>query len=442
MSSLFAALTTAVSGLNAQSSAIGNISDNLSNAQTTGYKAVSTAFQELVNSSSAAVNNPGGVKATPNYQNDAQGSIANANTGTYLAISGQGYFAVQSASVNSAGTTVFSGSTLYTRQGDFRLDKSGYLVNSSGYYLNGYSINTTTNFTDTSKTSPIQISSTFNNPVPSSKVTLNANLPSNASSNYTSPSSSVLVYDALGNTHGVNYTWTKEATTNKWDLQVTIPDASYTTVVPFTFNDGTSGTTGTIASLTAYASSTASPSAYTIGPAGSGKSADVTLSASFPGSTAQSIDLNFGTFGQSDGVTQFSDANSTVTVNNFSQNGLPSGSFNSVSISKDGFVSISYSNGTTRSIDQIPLVQFYAQDQLQRVTGGAYQATLESGNPRYNAPGVSGAGSISSSSLEASNVDTATELTTLIQAQQVYSANAKVVTADNQLLQTTINMVQ
>src|SRR5579864_8962295 len=123
MGSLFAALTTAVSGLNAQSSAIGNISDNLANSQTIGFKGVGTNFEDLVNASSASVNNPGGVRATPQYENSQQGSITGSNVTTNLAISGAGYFAVQSASTNATGATVFNPSILYTRQGDFTLDK-------------------------------------------------------------------------------------------------------------------------------------------------------------------------------------------------------------------------------------------------------------------------------------------------------------------------------
>ncbi len=440
MGSLFAALTTAISGLDAQSTAIGNISDNLSNAQTTGYKAVGTAFEELVNSSSATVNNPGGVQALPSYQNDVQGSITSSNTSTSLAISGQGYFAVGTATVGTTGATTFTGATYYTRQGDFTLNRSGYLVNSSGFYLNGYSVNASTGVVNTSTTSPIQISATLDNPVKTSLVSYNANLPSNATSGYVSSTSTVLAYDSEGTTHDINYTWTKTSTANQWDLQVTVPDATYTTSIPFTFNDGALGTAGTVEAIGAYSSSASAPSPYSV----SSGTPDVTLSATFPGfTTGQTIDLNFGdAYGSSTGLTQFANTSSTVTVNNFSQNGLPQGSFNSLSISKDGFVSINYSNGTTRSIAQIPIVQFYAQDQLQRVSGGAYEATIDAGTARYNTPGIAGAGTLSSSSLESSNVDIANEFTGLIEAQQIYSANAKIVTTDSQLLQVTLSMVQ
>lgn len=584
MGSLFSALTTAVSGLNAQSSAIGNISDNLANAQTTGYKSVGTNFEELVNASNAAVNNPGGVKATPQYQNDVQGSITASNIPTSLAISGAGYFAVQTASTNSAGVTTFSGTTLYTRQGDFTLDKSGYFVNGSGYYLTGYSIDSV-GAVNTSTTAPIQISALQNDPVPASVITYAANLPSNAATGYVAPTSTVQIIDSLGDAQDANYTWTKTGT-NTWSLDVSIPNGldsngnPYNAIIPYTFNDGTSGTTaGTIKTIGAYSQPAASftinnapttgtfkigsasvaysqlgpsvstsgntavtvtdssgatqtvnvafttngstaadvatnlaavitamhsanyttasatspssgkvtlsfgisppvpvtpdsggtsgdttwsadswagplatidgtnqetpPSAYGAPNANTaGNAAAFTIDATFPGTSVQTLSLNFGTYGGSTGVTQFSDTNSTVSVSNFSQNGLPKGSFNSISIDKDGFVSLNYSNGTNKQINQIPIAQFYAQDQLQRVTGGAYTTQLASGNARLSAPGVQGAGTISANSLEQSNVDIATQFTDLIQAQQVYSANSKLITTDNSLLQVTLSMIQ
>ena len=93
-------------------------------------------------------------------------------------------------------------------------------------------------------------------------------------------------------------------------------------------------------------------------------------------------------------------------------------------------------------IAQIPIVQFYAQDQLQRVTGNAYEATLTSGTPRYSDAGTNGAGTIASSSLESSNVDIATEFTEMIEAQQIYSANAKTITTVDNMLNTIIQAVQ
>jgi flagellar hook protein FlgE len=213
------------------------------------------------------------------------------------------------------------------------------------------------------------------------------------------------------------------------------PDANGTSGA-ITWTSGTSGTDGTSAQQIAD-----SPYGIT-SPVTSGSVADATISLKFAGSTTQAISLNFGTYGGSTGVTQFSDTAATVSVSNFSQNGLPKGSFNSVAIDSNGNVTLNYSNGTNKTIAQIPVAQFYAQDQLQQVTGGAYTTTLASGSARLSSPGVNGSGTLSSNSLEQSNVDISTQFTNLIQAQQVYTANAKVVTTDNSLLQVTLNMIQ
>jgi flagellar hook protein FlgE len=587
MGSLFAALTTAVSGLNAQSSAIGNISENLANAQTVGYKSVSTNFEQLVNASNAFINNPGGVRSTPEFQNDVQGSIVGSNTATSLAISGQGYFAVETATTDANGVTSFNPQTFYTRKGDFTLDKNGFLVNGSGYFLTGWGINTN-GTVNTSTTAPIQISALLNDPVAAKNINYAANLPSNAAIGYTAPASTLLVFDSLGNSHNVNYTWTKTAN-NAWNLNVSIPDAldangnAYSSNIPFTFNNGSTGTAGTIQAIGPYVTSNpnftvnaAPPGAanFTFGTSGSGQveinwaqlenvgaspialawskdgvaqapiagvvvstgastptklaanmaaainavagiagnlmtgltatnpvagqvaingygtpaqqitpdsggvTSDITWNTPVPttfgtlpetapspytppgnqtatsladvgispifgaGSPAQAISLNFGTFDGSSGVTQFANTAGTVSVSNFSQDGLPQGSFNSVGIDQNGNVSLNYSNGTNKVIAQVPVAQFFAQDQLQSVTGGAYTSTLASGNARLNPPGTNGGGTLSSNSLEQSNVDISTEFTNLIQSQQVYSANAKLVTTDNQLLQVTLQMIQ
>src|SRR5690349_1583912 len=133
MASLFGALTVAVGGLTAQSNAIGNISDNLANAQTTGFKAIGTTFLSLVTNSTAAVNDPGGVTTIPKYQNDVQGNLVQSGVATSLAITGQGFFPIESATIDAAGNTSFTGTSLFTRQGDFTLNKDGYLVNGPGY---------------------------------------------------------------------------------------------------------------------------------------------------------------------------------------------------------------------------------------------------------------------------------------------------------------------
>jgi len=440
MSSLFAALTAAVSGVAAQSSALGNISDNISNASTIGFKSIDTAFSSLVTSSSASVNNPGGVQATPEYNNNVQGDITSSATDTSLAISGQGYFAVQTASLDATGATVFSGNNYYTRAGNFTLDSNGYLVNSSGYYLLGYNVNTSGSV-NTAATAPIQISSQTDNPVATTETTYAANLPSSSSTGFTSVPSTVNVYDALGNTHTMSFTW-KKTGTDAWDLNVDIAGGDgvnssgkvvdYTATIPFTFNNTTAA--GTPESIT-------SGSQYTvIDNSATTDEAQVNIGLSFAGASAQTMSINFGNFNQATGLTQYADT--AVSVTSFEQNGLAKGSYSSLSIGTSGVVTVNYNNGSSRPIAQIPIVQFYAQDQLQSVTGNAYSATISSGEPRYNVAGTNGGGTIVSSSLESSNVDIATQFTDMIQSQEVYSANAKVITTVNSMLQTIVQAVQ
>ncbi|MDR3423574.1 MAG: flagellar hook-basal body complex protein [Alphaproteobacteria bacterium] len=536
MSSLFAALGVAVSGLSAQSQAIGNISDDLSNAQTTGYKSIGTNFSDLVTASSATDNSPGGVSAAPNYQNDVQGNIASTSTVTNLAISGQGFFNVTSASSNATGGVTWSGSNYYTRAGDFTLNKSGYMVNSAGYYLEGYAIND--GVTDSASTVPVQISSLLDNPVASKAVTYVANLPASAADGYSSTASTVQIYDALGNTHQTSITWVKMAT-NQWLANIDVADGNgtgndYQTQAIVTFNSASPA--GTIESITTptydlaatqgsgansnqitvtgtpippqVITIAATPTggtqtnySYTVQPgdtdadvaaglaaainkattdssklAATSSSGVMTLTAgaldsapgtvgaptgystcspdqgtteaglnfnlSFAGTASQSLDINLGTLDAATGVTQYANSSSTVSVSSISQDGLGEGSYSSIGIDSSGIVSINYTNGSTRQIYQIPIAQFNSPDNLQRGTGGIYTATLASGAANLDIAGTNGAGMLTSSSLESSDVDIASEFTTMIQSQQVYSANAKVVSTVNSMLNTIIQTVQ
>ena len=168
--------------------------------------------------------------------------------------------------------------------------------------------------------------------------------------------------------------------------------------------------------------------------------AQVKFTLDFPGAGTQVVTATFGDYDISKGLTQFADT--SVSVSSFDQNGIPRGSFQNLSIDKNGFVALNYDNGRTRTIAQIPVVQFFAQDQLQRLTGGAFQQTLASGTARYSAAGTNGAGTIVGNALEGSNVDIATEFTKLITAQRVYSANAKTVTTADGMLQEVINIIR
>ncbi len=450
-----------MSGLGAQSASIGNISDNLANAETTGYKSISTSFQTLVTSSNAESNSPGGVKAKPCYQNDVQGNIETTATTTNIAISGQGFFQVTSATQDTAGDTVFTGNKYYTRNGDFTLNKDGYMVNSAGYYLEGYPI--TNDAVDSSEAVPMQISSQLDKPQASTTISYIANLPAGVTG-YTSTASTVDIYDAVGKTHTASIVWEKTSTVNVWRGTVTVAeaggstDAIYEAVFDVTFN-GTSNigtidsiagvssryvnaSTGVITSLGAPVIPSGTTAAVTLGrsvdPAHTGNLLDFSAT----GGGAQSISLDFGTYDTADGLTQYANTSSTVSVSSISQDGFATGSFSSISIDNGGIVAINYTNGSTKRIYQVPLASFNSPNNLQRNTGGVYSSTLGSGSANLHTAGTYGVGTMTSSSLEASDVDIANEFTTMIVAQQIYSANAKVVTSVNSMLNTIIQAVQ
>ena len=140
---VFDALTTAVTGLQAQSFALQNISGNIANSQTTAFKRTETSFADLVQDQVPKLQVSGSVTAASRATNSVQGSIQSASVGTFMAISGDGYFIVQKPSDFSGGAPVFNNADLYSRRGDFQIDKDGFLVNASGYYLMGIPIDAT-----------------------------------------------------------------------------------------------------------------------------------------------------------------------------------------------------------------------------------------------------------------------------------------------------------
>ena len=175
---IFDALTTAVSGLSAQSYALQNISGNIANSQTTAFKRINTQFDDMVADNLPSQQIAGGVVASSVSTNNIQGDIQNATTSTFMGINGQGYFIVEKPSSFVDNQPVFDGVDLYTRRGDFQLDKNGFLVNGSGYYLMGIPVDSATGNPLGSIPQTLQFS---NNLIPAqitSQISYNANLPS------------------------------------------------------------------------------------------------------------------------------------------------------------------------------------------------------------------------------------------------------------------------
>ncbi len=434
--SLFGALDTAISGLTAQSAAFGNISDSVANSQSVGFKRVDTSFLDYLTTSTQSVNESGAVVAKPDYVNTVQGTITQTDNplALALAIGGQGFFAASEPNGSVAGEPTFDPETYYTRAGDFTQDSKGYLVNSAGLYLNGWPADPATGVINQNSLQPIKVSEAPLAPQATTSVTLSANLPATPAAN-TPISSQIQVYDSLGAAHTVNLDWTQTAA-GAWSVDVTSPDDTSGTADRGTadITYGADGTPATMAADATDAGTVAVPAG-----SGAGTPAAFTFKTNF-GTGVQTISVGLGTFGAADGTTQY--AGTAYDLRGLTQDGATQGNYTGVTMQTTGDVVVDYDNGQTRTVAQVPLVTFAAADQLQRQNGQSFTATLDSGTPIASSAGQNGSGSLVTSSVEGSNVDTATELSQLIVAQQAYSANAKVVTSANTLLQTTLDMIR
>jgi flagellar hook protein FlgE len=443
--SLIGSLNAAVGGMNAQAAALSSISDNVANSQTVGFKETDTSFSDYVTQSSAAVHAPGAVLARPEYTNSVQGTVTQVSNPTSVAISGSGFFPVQ----RLTGTSGVNPLQYYSRVGDFSPNNDGNLINSAGYALDGWPATAGATM-DTSKLTPIQISQAPSDPVATSTITLAANLPAVPPAGGAPYSSTVQVNDAAGNAQSVVMNWTQvnpsaavppapisalnPATPNQWNLTITAGVTAGTPPTPtvngpylVTFGNGTVGQpAGTIASI--------GPAAGAIGTA-----ATIAMNPDF-GYGAQPITLNLGTFGSTGGVTQFTGTDYAVASQ--TQNGQAQGNYSSVSIQTSGDVVINYDNGTNKTIARIPLATFNSPDSLQQQDGQAFTATIGSGSANVLAAGSGGAGTLVAGAEEGSNVDIAAQFTQMIVAQRAYTANSKVVTTANSMMQDALNMIQ
>lgn len=192
---IFGAMTTAITGLRAQSFALERISDNIANSQTTGYKRSDAAFADFVPDSPSRQQALGVVNAFSRPTNTIQGDIANSEVDTHIAINGDGYFIIADQTDTIDGLPVFGSEDLYTRRGDFEFDQNGYLVNAAGYFLKGLPIDPLTGNPSGSSPTVIRVSNDFLPAQATSQIDYRANLadyPLTANSNQNIPGSELI----------------------------------------------------------------------------------------------------------------------------------------------------------------------------------------------------------------------------------------------------------
>lgn len=400
-----------LSGLNAASKTLEVIGNNVSNANTVGFKQSRAEFADVFANSltGSGTSQIGiGTKISTVAQQFTQGNITSTNNPLDIAINGGGFFRMSD-----------DGAVTYSRNGQFQLDRSGFIVNSEGKRLTGYAADLTGALA-TGAPTELTINTSDLQPTASTAVTGIVNLDSRntaltaAGFDPTDPttyhnSSAVTVYDSLGNSHNVQSFFVKTAA-GTWDVFTTADGVSTTTLPTPTATLTFSGTG--VAPTSAPATPTVNFTPTT-------------------GANAVSLTLDYTD------STQFG---SNFSVNSLTQDGYSSGRLSGFSTSAEGLIVGRYTNGQSRVLGQVVLANFVNPNGLQSLGGNAWAETAASGNPLVGPPNTGGFGVLQSSAVEDSNVDLTAELVNMITAQRVYQANAQTIKTQDQVLQTLVNL--
>jgi flagellar hook protein FlgE len=415
--SILRTLNTGATGLTANGDALGVVGDNIANANTVGFKRSRANFEDMVANAgrSDLLQIGAGSRVGSVQQMFNQGALVSTTSPTDLALAGEGFFVVQG---NAAGVD----GTFYTRAGQFSLDKDGYMVNIQGLKLQGYQADTNGNITGT--VGDIRIGPTALPSTPTQNANLAVNLSSTATaiatgfdaanpaqtSNF---SSAVTVYDSLGKGHQITLYYTKVDDTN-WTWNATVDPAELTDPAAAASPPNGTLTFDSTGALTAQTGST--------------------TTWDFAGATpAQEINIDFT------GTTGFA---SPSNNNGISQDGFAAGSVSSISINETGVITGAFSNGQRRTLGQVVVASFRSSEGLARSGGNLWARTEESGEALIGAAGTAGRGTVSSATLEQSNVDMGREFVDLIAYQRGFQASSKVITTADQLYGELVNLIR
>ncbi len=409
----------ALSGLQAASASLDNIGNNIANASTIGFKDVKTDFADVYASSvwGTTSNQVGiGVQVAAVTPQFTQGNITTTSNPLNIAINGSGFFQMQS-----------NGVTTYSRDGEFSLNSAGYIVNAAGQQLLGYQA-TANGTIANGAAGPLSLSNAPIPPVQTTKASFSLNLNSSSpvitsafnmadSTTYNS-STSMTVYDSLGDPHTMSLYFTQTAA-DQWSVNASV--------------DGTALAGNPVQTLTFNSAGQLSADAAGALTAGTDATTTLSIPDATGAATPMSITLDFP-------YASTSQYGSAFAVSANTQNGNTTGQLSGFSISNDGIISGEYTNGKTLALGQIALANFSDPQGLIALGGNQFQQSQASGAPIVGAPGAGSLGTVQSGALESSTVDITTELVNLITAQRAYQANAETVKTVDQVQQTLMSL--
>jgi flagellar hook protein FlgE len=391
-------LQTALSGLLGAQTGLNTVSNNLANASTTAYKSQTALFEDVYPAN--ASNTPGIGTATEGISSDlTQGNLNDTGNSLDAAIQGNGYFIISN-----------NGTQQYTRDGAFQLSTTGELQTLNGATVQGYASTTGGGLSGTLGGITINTGSVAANATSALGVNLSLNsgdkVPTTSTFSATDPTSynqttSVVTYDSLGNANRAQLYLVEQpaagSTPASWNVYAQPQLASGTNV-------GTPQLVTTLGFTSSGALSSGSPASLSINWGN--------------GAATSNINMNFT------GTTL---AAQTFSVAGLTNDGYAAGKYSGTSISSDGSIESTYSNGQTVSAGKLGIANFINAEGLTPVTGNLYSSSSTSGQPVVNTPGTGLAGTLSGGKLEASNASTSSLLVSLIQYQQAYQANTSVI---------------
>jgi len=401
----------ALSGIKAANTDLSVTANNVANVNTTGFKESRAEFADLFAASSYGLshNQVGtGTRVSNVAQQFIQGTNEQTGRGLDLAISGEGFF-----------TMSMNGTRMYSRAGNFQTDQAGYVVNPDGARLQVFAPSADGTSFDSGRLVDLRLLTTDSAPKSTTNVELGFTLPANASApsvtpfdpsdsnSYTQSSGGITVYDSLGVSHTQTSYFVKTGVANQWQVHNYVDGQSVGDPVTLQFSPG--------------------------GALEQPANGRITLDPFTPGSGAGDMTLTLDVTGS----TQYGEK---FALRNTTQDGHAAGKLNEITVSDEGVVYARYSNGDDKALGQVALTQFNNPQGLSAKGNNMWVETFDSGLARTGAPNSSDLGKIQAGALESSTVDLTEQLVNMIVAQRNFQANAQMITTQDQVTQTVINI--